>query len=164
MEDEIKKDDIKKDDAKVDDVKKDVIVDTQKEDVKINKVKKDEPMMEVKKDTSEYDAMVERVRLLEESNKRQSELLNSEMIKNTIMEKVQDKGLQKAIMDTGLVKSISDIDSVMKMLDVSNALNTTTSHKDGFIPRDEVQADAYKQATKDGNILEMIKHKMSRNK
>ncbi|MBZ9616790.1 hypothetical protein [Clostridium estertheticum] len=123
---------------------------------------KKEVKVEDKKDTSEYDAIVEKVRVLEESNKQQSDLLNIEMIKNTIMEKVSDKELQKTIMETGLVKNIEDIDMVIKIVEMSKTLNKSVSHKDGFIPQDEVTVDAYAKAEQKGDILSMIKHKMSK--
>ena len=106
--------------------------------------------------------MVERLRVSEESNKTQAELLNAEKIKNTIMGKVEDKELQKTIMETGLVKSVEDVDMVMKIVEMSKTLNKSVSHADGFIPQDEVQADAYSQAQKKGDILSMIKQKMSK--
>lgn len=149
---EIKIEVVKADEVKTENIVKDEIK-------KVDEVKeeKKEPVVDTK-----YDEMVEKLRILEESNKLQSEQLNTEKIKNTIMEKVSDKELQKTIMETGLVKNIADIDMVIKIVEMSKTLNKSVSHKDGFIPQDEVTADAYAKAEQRGDILSMIKHKMSK--
>lgn len=153
---EIKVEVIKPEDVKTEkviedkvEVKEEKIEDAAKEDVK-------------KEDTSKYDEMVEKLRILEESNKTQADLLNTEKIKNTIMENISDKELQKAVLETGLVKTVEDIEKVMKIVEMSKTSNKGISHVDGFIPQDEVKADAYQQAEKKGDILAMIKHKMSK--
>jgi len=156
---EIKVEVVKPDDVKTEEVKAEPV----KEEVKVEEEIKDAAKEDVKTDAeTKYDAMVEKLRVLEESNKTQSDLLNTANIKSTIMERVQDKELQKTIMETGLVKSIDDIDMVMKIVEMSKVLNKGVSHVDGFIPSDEVQATGYEQAEKEGNILAMITHKLSR--
>jgi len=159
---EIKVEVIKPEEVKTEPVKEVKKKEVKTEEKKVEEVKKEEVKEEVKTETSEYADMKERLRVLEESNKVQADLLSAERIKNTIMEKVQDKELQKTIMETGLVKNVEDIDRVMKIVELSKTLNKGTNHSDGFIPQDEVQADAYSQAQKKGDILGMIKQKMSK--
>lgn len=145
--------------VKPEDIKKEETV--EKEEVKKEEVKEDVKEDKKEEVDTKYAEMAEKLRVLEESNKAQSEQLNAEKIKSTIMEKVSDKELQKTIMETGLVKSIEDIDMVMKIVEMSKTLNKS-KFTDGYKPTDEVQADAYSQAEKKGDILSMIKHKMSK--
>lgn len=150
------KEEVKVDETKTEEVKE------PKEESKVEDVKIDEPKEEESKtDDNKYSKMEERLKALEEANKQQAEALKEQTIKNTILEKISDKELQKAVLETGLVKSVEDIDNVLKIVELSKSLNKT-NFSDGYKPTDNKQADGYQQAEKKGNVLDMIKQKMSK--
>lgn len=160
MENETKTEETK--DTKQEETKEEVKVE---EKQKEKKETKEEVKVEGKQDTKEEDnklsALELRLKALEEENNNQKAELNSQKIKNTILEKIEDKDLQKAVLETGLVKNVEDIEQVIKIVELSKTLNKS-KFGDGYKPADEVKGDAYKQAEAKGDIFAMIKQKISK--
>lgn len=135
-----------------------------KEETKIEDKKeevKDETKEEEKTELNEFEELKRRLEALEKDNKRKEQELKEQTIKNTIMEKIDNKDLQKAVLETGLVKDVEDIEKVVQIVELSKTLNKG-KFIDGYKPSDEAKADAYEQAEKKGDIFSMIKQKMNR--
>ncbi|WP_146005391.1 hypothetical protein [Haloimpatiens massiliensis] len=144
--------------------KKDEKTEIKKEETKIEDKKeevKDETKEEEKTELNEFEELKRRLEALEKDNKRKEQELKEQTIKNTIMEKIDNKDLQKAVLETGLVKDVEDIEKVVQIVELSKTLNKG-KFIDGYKPSDEAKADAYEQAEKKGDIFSMIKQKMNR--
>lgn len=155
---EAKKEKEKKEETKQEDIKKE---EQNKEDTKKEETK--EETKETKKEEEKHDDTKEsddKYSNLESQLKAITDELNSQKIKNTILEKIDDKELQKAVLETGLVKSVDDIDKVIKIVELSKTLNKS-KFQDGYKPADEFQGDAYKQAEAKKDVLGMIKQKLT---
>lgn len=148
-------------------VKEEVKIEQEKEPVQKAKLETKEVPTEEKKEKKEevksddkYAELLKQVKEVTDQNNKIKEEMKAEKIKNFLMEKIENKELQKAVMETGLVQDVDDIEKVLKIVEASKVLNKSR-FTDGYKPHNEVQTDVYKQAQAKGNVFEMIRQKLS---